>query len=304
MAANIDSLKDAGVSALFDLMSLPEDQRVGFYGCMLAIAAADGIFGRDELNLIFETINTDGLSEHARNTIWDYMIETPPLGDCLAPFSSSSGQVRCALMVYLIKIALADQVLDATEEEVLLHARLSLQISHTQLHAIEQLICEAGFTRPHLSDDNDTVVSLKYSVPLLTAVGIPATAVYFSSIIGGISVPEIFSSIANHSVSLTMALSAGTTMVAGTAAFLTGRLLAACNRRKRTTLAREQRQRAQFAVRNLQDAVGYLATKANRLATVRAPGESGKATSDVFTERLRVLQQMLARRQSSPSVIR
>jgi uncharacterized tellurite resistance protein B-like protein len=302
MAANIDFLKDAGVSELFDLMSLSEDQRVGFYGCMLAIAAADGIFGRDELDLIFETINTDGLSEHARNTIWDYMVDTPLLSDGLARFASSSGQVRCALMVYLIKIALADQILDVHEEEALLHARLSLRISPTQLHAIERLICEVELIRPRLSDHGDTGVSLKYSVPLLTAVGLPATAVYFSSIIRGISVPEIFASIANHSLSLKMALSTGATMVVGTAAFLTGRLLDARNQRKRMTLACERRQRAQLAVRNLQEAVSYLATKANRLAAVKAPGESGKATSDVLTERLRVLQQMLARRQSSASV--
>jgi uncharacterized tellurite resistance protein B-like protein len=302
MTSNMHSPNEVDVHELLDLICLPEDQRLAFYGSMLAIAAADGIFAQDELDLIFESINTDGLSEHGRNTLWDYLVATPLLTDCMARFSTSNEQVRCALMVYLIEVALADRILDVSEEEALLQARRSLHISQKQIEAIERYICEVGLIRARPSDYKQATTSLKHGVSLLTALSIPATAIYFSSAVGGVSLPEILSRLAHHSFGLAMVLGAGATILIGTAAFLTGRRLDTGNKRKRTTRARERRRRAQLAVRNLQDAVGYLATKTNQLAAVGGPGEPGKDRSDAFAERLRVLQQMLTQRQLTASV--
>jgi uncharacterized tellurite resistance protein B-like protein len=292
MTSNMHHPDDADVSELLDLISLPEDQRLAFYGSMLAIAAADGIFGRDELDLIFETINTDGLSERGRNTIWDYLIDTPLLSDCIARFSTSNDQVRCALMLYLIEIALADHILDVNEEEALLQARCSLHIRQTQIEAIERYICEVGLIRARPSDYNQVATSLKHGASLLTALSIPATAIYFSSTVGDVSLTTILSTLAHHSFGLAMLLGAGATILVGTATFLTGRWL---NSRGKT-IARERRRRSQLAVRNLQDAVSYLTTKTDQYTSVEGPSEPGKDTADVFAERLRALQQMLARR--------
>jgi uncharacterized tellurite resistance protein B-like protein len=303
MTANMHPAEDAHVSELLDLRALPEDQRVAFYGSMLAIAAVDGIFGRDELDLIFETIHTNGLSEDAKHTIWDYMIDIPVLTDCLDRFSSSSEQVRWALMVYLIEIALADQVLDVSEEEALLQARRSLHISQGQIQAAERYICEVGLSRARPSHYHEAATALKHGASVLMALSIPATALYFSGTISGASLLEMLSTLAPHSSGLAMVLSAGATILIGTAVLLTGRLLNACNTRKQTTIARERRQRAQLAVRNLQDAVGYLATKTNQLAPVELPGDLDKDTSNAFAERLSMLQQMLARRQATVSAI-
>jgi uncharacterized tellurite resistance protein B-like protein len=296
MTSNMHPPKDADVSELLDLMSLPEDQRVAFYGSMLAIAAADGSFGRDELDLIFETINTEGLSEGGRNAIWDYMVETPLLTDCMAHFSTSTDQVRCALMVYLIETALADQILDVSEEEALLQARRSLNISQKQIQAIERYICEVGLIRARPSDYKEVATTLKHGASLLTALSIPATAIYFSGAVGNVNLPEILSRLAQHSSGLAIVLGGGATILMGTAAFLTGRWLDTRNRGKRSTIARERRRRAQLAVRNLQDAVGYFAMKTPQHAPVEGPDEPGNDTSDAFAERLRILQQMLARR--------
>jgi uncharacterized tellurite resistance protein B-like protein len=303
MTANMHPPEDADVSELLDLTSLPEHQRVAFYGSMLAIAAIDGIFGRDELDLIFETIETDGLSERAKNMVWDYMVDIPTLTDCLDSFSGSSEQVRCALMVYLIETALADQILDVSEEAALLQARRSLHISQKQIQAIERYICEVGLIRTRPSDYNEAATSLKYGASLLTALSIPATAIYFSGAVSSVSLLEILSRLASHSSGPAMVLGAGATILIGATALLTGRLLDTHRKRKRTTIARERRRRAQLAVRNLQDAVVYLATKTNQPTPAGLLSDPGKDTPAMFAERLRILQQMLARRQVTASAI-
>src|SRR5215204_2518173 len=52
-----------------DSKSLSEKQRVAFYGAMFAMAAADGQMQREELELIYETLDTEGLSEEARRRV-------------------------------------------------------------------------------------------------------------------------------------------------------------------------------------------------------------------------------------------
>jgi hypothetical protein len=195
-------------------------------------------------------------------------------------------------MLYLIEIALADHILDVNEEEALLQARCSLHIRQTQIEAIERYICEVGLIRARPSDYNQVATSLKHGASLLTALSIPATAIYFSSTVGDVSLTTILSTLAHHSFGLAMLLGAGATILVGTATFLTGRWL---NSRGKT-IARERRRRSQLAVRNLQDAVSYLTTKTDQYTSVEGPSEPGKDTADVFAERLRALQQMLARR--------
>jgi uncharacterized tellurite resistance protein B-like protein len=301
MTANIDPPNAVGVGELLDLSSLPEAQRLAFYGAMLAIAAADGTCGQDELDLIFQNIHTDGLSDRSRNTIWEYLVDTPPLTNCLASFATSHDQVRCAVMVYLIEIALADRTLAAGEDEALLQARTSLRISQKQIEAIERYICNVGLIRARPRDYHEgaTALKYKYGLWLVAGVSLSAIALYFSSIIGAVSLSEMFSRFARPASGRAMLLGAGATILIGTAALLSGRWLHTHYQRKRLPIARERRRRAQSAVRNLQDAVGYLTAKAKLHAAVGDPSEPGGNTSLAFAERLWILQQMLARRQSS-----
>jgi hypothetical protein len=301
--SNMRRAEDPMVGELFDPVSLPEDQRLAFYGAMLAIAAADGIWGEDELDLIFQNVDTDGLPELSRNMLWDYLVDTPPLTDCLACFASSHDQVRCTLMVYLIEIALADRILDAGEDEALLQARRSLRISPTQIHAIERYICEVGLIRAPPRDSNAAARRLKYGLSIVAVVSLPASAIYFSIAGSGISLAEMLTRFALPSSVLAMVLGAAGAMLTGTAAWLTGRWVYHRSQRKRLTLARERRRRAQLAVRNLQAAVGYLSTKAPQLTPVGMPRAPNKAPSDAVAARLRILQHLLVRRQAATAAV-
>jgi len=295
--SEIDPPKDDEVDELLNVTALSEEQRIAFYGSLFAMAAAEGNFKGDELALIFEIINTDGLSDHAQHRIWDYMVKAPSLTYCTDVLSTSSEQVRCALMVYLVEIALADKILDINEEETLLQARHSLQISQRQIQAVERFICDVGLVRPRPRDYKGKPPSLTHSASFLTALGVPVTAVYISSIVGGIDLPKMLSILASHTSALGM-LGIAATAVISTTVYLATRLLNSRSRWKRAALRRERRRRAQLAVRNLQDAITYLTTRANSLTSVACTAEAGPSQEPyVFAERLRVLQQMITQRQ-------
>ena len=185
----------------------------------------------------------------ADNTIWEYLVETPPLTDCLASFATSHEQVRCAVMVYLIEIALADRILAAGEDEALLQARTCLRISQKQIEAIERYICNVGLIRARPRDyhEGGTSLKYKYGLWLVAGVSLSAMALYFSSIIGGVSLPEMVSGFPRPGVGRALLLGAGATALIGTAAVLTGRWLYARYQRKRLPIARERRRRAQAA---------------------------------------------------------
>jgi uncharacterized tellurite resistance protein B-like protein len=251
------SPNNAGRSALLDLSSLHEYQRVEFYGAMFAIAAVDGVMGQDELDLIFQNIDIDGLSELSRQRIWDYLVDAPPLTDCLACFATSHDQVRCTLMVYLVEIALADRILDTREDEALLLARRSLRISQRQIEAIERYLVECGLIRARPRDYNEGTTSLKYKYGILLVAGLSITGItlYLSSTMGGVSLPGMLSMFALPRSGLAVALGAGATILIGAAAVLSGRWLYTRIRRNYITLAPERRRRAHLAVHNLQDAI-------------------------------------------------
>ena len=299
MTGNIDPTNAADMGDLLDLSSMPESQRVAFYGSMLAVAAADGTLGQDELDLIFQNIHTDGLSEHSRNTIWEYVIDTPELTDCLASFTTSREDVRCAVMLYLIEIALVDRILAAGEDEALVQARTCLRISQEQIEAIEHYIANVGLVRARLRDYRWGATSLKsrYGVWLVAGVSLSTIALYLSSLIGGVSLLEMFSGFPRPGVGRALVLGAGVTALIGTAAIVTGRWLYSRYQRNHLAIAAERRRRAQSCVRNLQDAVSYLTAKAKLHAIFEDPSEPGNNTSLLFVERLWMLHQMLARRQ-------
>jgi uncharacterized tellurite resistance protein B-like protein len=305
MTANIDPTNGVGVGELFDLSSLSEVQRVAFYGAMLAVAGADGTLGQDELDLVFQNIQTDGLSERSRQTIWEYLIDTPPLADCLAALATSHEQVRCAVMVYLIEVALADRILAAGEDEALLQARTRLRVSQKQIEAIERYICNVGIPRARPRDYRQGTKPLKdtYGLWLVAGVCLSVMVLYASSTIGGVDLPEMFSGVVRSEAGRAKLLGVGATALIGAAAVLLARWLYTRHQRKRLPFAHERRRRAQAAVRNLQDAVGYLTAKARLHAAVGAPSEFGNNTSMAFAERLWILQQMLARRQPGAAAV-
>ncbi|MEL7363847.1 MAG: TerB family tellurite resistance protein, partial [Bacteroidota bacterium] len=76
-----------------DLRSLPEAQRLAFYGALFAIADADHNVDDAESSLIFETLDLEPLSPDARKRVFQLAIEPPTLAACLDQLRAASSEV-------------------------------------------------------------------------------------------------------------------------------------------------------------------------------------------------------------------
>src|SRR5215218_3510537 len=119
-----------------DVKALSSEERLAFYGALFAVAAADGRMQREELELIYETVDTEGLSEEARRHLYAYAIEPPALRDCLGIVSDAPEAVRHGLMLNLVEVAVSDYLLSETEREALIEAQGRLGIGDEQRAAM------------------------------------------------------------------------------------------------------------------------------------------------------------------------
>ena len=279
------------------LKSLPEDQRVAFYGAMFAMAAADGQMQREELELIYETLDTEGLSEEARRRLYAYAIEPPALQDCLQALSDASESARHGLMLNLVEVAVCDYLLSNPERDALTQGQLTLGIGNEQRAAMEHYAKEVRRIRERGIDDNHAADVVKAAVSGMTAVGVPIAAVVYSGSVVGLSAAGITSGLAALGFGSGMIPGIGVAILIGTAAFVgLNYLFDTGNKRKKEQHRRERERKAQLAMENLQETINHLIGRMARLQGDAADAKANKEAIELLNERLAKLQQVLARR--------
>jgi uncharacterized tellurite resistance protein B-like protein len=280
-----------------DLKSLPDNQRVAFYGAMFAMAAADGQMQREELELIYETLDTEGLSEEVRRRLYAYAIEPPALQDCLQSLSDASESARHGLMLNLVEVAVSDYLLPKAEQDALAEAQRRLGIGNVQRAAMQRYAEEVRRIRERGIDDNHAADAIKAAVSGMTAVGVPIAAVVYSGSVVGLSAAGITSGLAALGLGAGMMPGIGVAILIGTAAFVgLNYLFDTGNKRKKEQYRRERERKAQLAMENLQETINHLIDRMARLQGAAADAKANKEAIQLLNERLANLQQILARR--------
>jgi uncharacterized tellurite resistance protein B-like protein len=280
-----------------DLKSLPDNQRVAFYGAMFAMAAADGQMQREELELIYETLDTEGLSEEVRRRLYAYAIEPPALQDCLQSLSDASESARHGLMLNLVEVAVSDYLLPKAEQDALAEAQRRLGIGNEQRAAMQRYAEEVRRIRERGIDDNHAADAIKAAVSGMTAVGVPIAAVVYSGSVVGLSAAGITSGLAALGLGAGMIPGIGVAILIGTAAFVgLNYLFDTGNKRKKEQYRRERERKAQLAMENLQETINHLIDRMARLQGAAADAKANKEAIQLLNERLANLQQILARR--------
>ena len=280
-----------------DSKSLSEKQRVAFYGAMFAMAAADGQIQREELELIYETLDTEGLSEEARRRLYACAIEPPALQDCLQTLSDAPESARHGLMLNLVEVAASDYLLSNPERDALTQGQLKLGISNEQRTAMEHYAEEVRRIRERGIDDNHAADVVKAAVSGMTAVGIPIAAVVYSGSVVGLSAAGITSGLAALGLGAGMIPGIGVAILIGTAAFVgLNYLFDTGNKKKKEQHRRERERKAQLAIENLQETINHLIGRMARLQGDAADAKANKEAIQLLNERLAKLQQVLARR--------
>ncbi len=283
-----------------DLAKVPESDRLAFYGALFAIATVDGSLDKDEMNLIFGIMDLEGMSESAKRQVQSYIIEPPPLQECLKTLSKADDSLRFGLMVNLIDTIWANDELEPSEEEAIKLAKQELRITDEQVQAIEAFIQKMREIRARGLDDNQAAEAVKTAAAGLSSVGIPIAAVYFSGSVIGLSAAGITSGLAALGLGFGMVPGIGVAVLAGAGIFWgVSALLDTGNQRAKEEESKKRERKAQLVIENLQGALNGLIERIETLQTAAADAEANREAIRTLTEKMRYLQQLIAKRKQA-----
>jgi hypothetical protein len=293
-----------------DLAKVSESDRLAFYGALFAIAFADNSIDKEEVELIFGMMDLEGMTESAKRQIHSYIIEPPSLWMCLRSLETANEQLRYGLMINLIDTAWANDELDSNEEEAIVLAQRELKISDEQLDAIKKFIQKVREIRVRGLDDNYAADAIKTAAAGLSAVGVPVAAVWFSGSVIGLSAAGITSGLAGLGALVGiggMIPGIGVAILLGTGIFMgVNALLDTGDKSKKAQLQAEKERKAQLVIKNMQGAINQLIEqiaglqeKAISLEASASDAVSNREAIRLLTERLKFMQQSVAKRKQA-----
>ncbi|MCP4810792.1 MAG: hypothetical protein GY913_11250 [Proteobacteria bacterium] len=204
----------------FDFHDVPEDQKLAFYGTLFAMAAADGHTAHEELELIFESIDTRELSDSSVSELRAFMETPPDLDPLLEKLAEGSDDLRFGVLMHLTDVALADERFKLGEKRALRRARQVLHISREQGLAIEEFVWEVREIREQGLDEQATAQALAKASDDLWSHGVPKSAVGFSGSVVGLSATGALAGAAAIGLGLGLIPGLGVAVAIGTATFV------------------------------------------------------------------------------------
>lgn len=288
------------MGANFDFNAVSESERIAFYGALFAMGAIDGSIDKEEMTSIFEVLDLETFSEDGRREVQSYLLATPDASRALAVLSSSRSDLRYALMVQLVEVALANDEIDPSERALLDDACKQMMITPTQLTKIEEFVRIARDIRRNGRDDSKSAEALKGAMSGLSAVAVPVAAVYLSGSVIGLSAAGITSGLAALGLGLGMVPGIGVAVLLGTATFMVVRYLFGRKQANQKQVeAEEKERRAQAALRNMQEIINTLIERIGALSERAEAAAANTAEIAALKERLRMLKQLLERRRAA-----
>ncbi|MFB2917432.1 hypothetical protein [Aerosakkonema funiforme] len=296
----VTGMVTGGESQGLDLAKVPESDRIYFYGALFAIATADGSLDKEEMDLIFGIMDLEGMSESAKRKVQSYIIEPPPLEECLEALSTADEKLRFGLMVNLIDTALANDEIDSNERKAIQLAQMELGVTNKQVEAIKKFVIEMKKIRDRGLDDNQAADAAKTAAAGLSAVGVPIAAVYFSGSVIGLSAAGITSGLAALGLGFGMVPGIGVAVLLGAGIFWgVTTLLDTGGTRAKEEEMRKRERKAELVIQNLQGALNQLIQRIDNLQKAAADAETNREAIRILTEKMRYLQQLLAKRKQA-----
>jgi len=297
-------------SNLIQLDQVDTETRLAFYGALFAFATADGHLDKEEMELIFGMMDLENMPETAQRQVQSYVITPPSFQTCLQQLSQADERLRYGLMINLVDTAWANAEVDSHEEEAIALAQQEFQVTDEQLEAIEIFIGKMREIRDRGLDDNYAVDAVKTASAGLTAVGVPLAAVWFSGSVLGFSAAGITSGLAALGALAGiggMVPGIGVAIVAGAGIYMgLNWMLDTGDKRKKAQFQADRERKAQLVIQNMQGAINQLIEqiaglqeKAENFADSAAQAAENREALRILTERLRFMQQSVAKRKKT-----
>lgn len=296
-AANLHTAVAGPPVTPIELAALPEHQRIAYAGALLSMAAADEAIDKDELRLIVDLTDPEGLSDGGRQMLLGFLIEPPPLRDALETFTFADPELRYALLLNLVEVAWANDLIGATQTQLLELARISLAVTEAQYAAIANFAAELRSVRLRGLDDRKAAEITSHAAAGLAAVGVPLAAVYVSGSVIGLKAAGITAGLAALGLGLGMATGLGVVALLGAGAYFGVRALLGSAARSNERLRAEAAQKAAVILAFLHEGITTLETRLAQLPPAAERRAEEWALYAQFQERVRALRQLAARRE-------
>lgn len=286
-----------------NIAALPEHQRVAFAGALYALASADGALDKEELQLLIDLVDLEGLSSAGRQMIVDAVIAPPTFADMLAPLAPAAEEVRYALMLNLLEVGWANDLLAPEQDALLSTAQAKLGITDTQYRALWRFVRDLRAVQ--LRGQNDTVAAqaTRAAVAGVAAAGVPIAVVYVSGSVLGLSAVGITSGLAALGLGLGMVPGIGVAILLGTGVFLgVQALLDAASQEPAGVLRAQMQRRAQAVITMIEEMIALLDQQI-AAGTTRPDTASTGIWLALLNERRRALTQILARRRAMTAAL-
>lgn len=280
---------------------VPESDRLAFYGALFAIASADGIIDKDEMELIFSIMDLEGMSEEGKRQCLSFIIEPLPFYECLHKLQTADVRLHYGLMVNLIDVAWANDECDENELKAIKLTQQMFSITNEQVVAIEKFVHQVRKIREGGLDDNKAADAIKTAASGLSAVGVPIAAVWFSGSVIGLSAAGITSGLAGLGALVGlggMVPGIGVAILLGTGIFMgVNVLLDTGDKQKKAQFQAERERKAQLVIKNLQHSLNMVIERITNLEDKASNAEANKQAILILTDKMRKLQQLLNKRQ-------
>ena len=273
-----------------DLLRVPEEQRVAYYGLLFALAAADGSFDVEEKRTIYALLDLEGMSPEARETVRAFGARPPVVRDCLEVLVGAPDELRFGVLASLVDVALSDMVLAAEEVKALEEARVALGATHEQLELLKAFIREVQTTLQVGEEVAGRIEALEAAARAMVQVGVPIAAAWFAAGVNALKSRGMESARAAIGLGLGMVPGLPISVLVGlTVQVSVGELLRG---RPGYAATGNRAPRADLAVRHLQDAVDEVTRE------LEAARESGDETQRLALEERRdgLLRLVMTRR--------
>lgn len=281
-----------------NIAALPEHQRVAFAGALYALAFADGALDKDELQLLIDLVDLEGLSPAGRQMVVQAIVTPPTFADALAPLAPADDEVRYALMLNLLEVAWANDLLAPEQDALLRAAQAALGISDEQYRALWRFVRELRAVQLRGQNDSVAAQATRAAVAGVAAAGVPIAVVYVSGSVIGLSAAGITSGLAALGLGLGMVPGIGVAVLLGTGVFLGVRaLLDAAGQGPSGALRSAIQGRAQAVIATIEAMIALLDQQI-AAGTTRPDSASTGIWLALLNERRRALAQILARRRA------
>lgn len=111
---------------------LSQEERTALYELVFAVASADSHITTDEINAIISNFDINSLDDDHKARVREFIQHPSNIDEIIKVFCDSDELIRYSIIYFLCEVIVADEVIEAEENEILIKVCKGLSIGDIQ----------------------------------------------------------------------------------------------------------------------------------------------------------------------------